>query len=122
MTTTHATNATPPEAMKSRTTDRWWTPRAISIGAAALLAAAGLFASIRQTAEAPAKPAIPATPTEQTLSARAELENLVNRGLVPRQALEPARTTEREMLEDLVNRGLVPRQALEPVADAEDEG
>jgi hypothetical protein len=41
------------------------------------------------------------------------LRDLVNRGLIPRQALEPAVRSGNEILEDLVNRGLIPRQALE---------
>jgi cytochrome oxidase assembly protein ShyY1 len=40
------------------------------------------------------------------------LRDLVNRGIVPQEALEPARPTEEDVLRDLVNRGIIPRQAL----------
>ena len=47
-----------------------------------------------------------------------KLQDLVDRGLIPRQALEPAPLTMDDKLRDLVNRGLIPRYALEeaPVA------
>jgi hypothetical protein len=43
----------------------------------------------------------------------AKLQDLVDRGLIPRQALEPAPLTIDENLRDLANRGLIPRPALE---------
>ena len=42
-----------------------------------------------------------------------KLQDLVDRGLIPRQALEPAPLTQEQKLQDLVDRGLVPRQSLE---------
>ena len=43
----------------------------------------------------------------------AKLQSLVNRGLIPRQTLESAPQSMDAKLQDLVNRGLIPRQTLD---------
>jgi predicted transcriptional regulator len=47
------------------------------------------------------------------MSMSEKLQSLVDRGLIPRQALQPAPLTMEEKLQNLVDRGLIPRQALE---------
>ena len=47
------------------------------------------------------------------ISPTAVTRDLVNRGLIPRQSLEPAPQSMDTKLRDLVNRGLIPRQTLE---------
>ena len=44
-----------------------------------------------------------------------KLQVLVDRGLIPRQALQPAPLTMDQKLQNLVDRGLIPRQSLEQV-------
>jgi hypothetical protein len=85
------------------------TSTIIAIGAAAIMSVAAMVAVFPRSANVPARPAAPSV----RLSEREQLEVLVERGLIPRQALEPL-LSEREQLEVLVERGLVPRQALEP--------
>jgi hypothetical protein len=85
------------------------TPRIIAVGAAAIMSVAALAAVFPRSGNEPTPPAAPTV----RLSEREQLEVLVERGLIPRQALEPL-LSEREQLEVLVERGLVPRQALEP--------
>ena len=48
------------------------------------------------------------------------MQDLVNRGLIPRQSLEPAPQSRDAVLQDLVNRGLIPRQSLEPAPQSRD--
>ncbi len=54
------------------------------------------------------------------ISPTAVTRDLVNRGLIPRQSLEPAPQSMDTKLQDLVNRGLIPRQSLEPAPQSMD--
>ena len=42
------------------------------------------------------------------------LQDLINRGLIPSQSVEPAPRNQDEMIRDLINRGLIPAQTLGP--------
>ena len=57
-------------------------------------------------AHSPELRAVDTSPTAVT-------RDLVNRGLIPRQSLEPAPQSMDAKLQDLVNRGLIPRQTLD---------
>jgi hypothetical protein len=57
-------------------------------------------------AHSPELQAIDTSPTAVT-------RDLVNRGLIPRQSLEPAPQSMDAKLQDLVNRGLIPRETLD---------
>ena len=63
-------------------------------------------------AHSPELQAIDTSPTAVT-------RDLVNRGLIPRQSLEPATQSMDTNLQDLVNRGLIPRQTLEPASQSD---
>jgi hypothetical protein len=47
------------------------------------------------------------------ISPTAVTRDLVNRGLIPRESLEPAPQSMDAKVQDLVNRGLIPRQSLD---------
>jgi hypothetical protein len=49
------------------------------------------------------------------------LRDLVNRNLIPEQALDPEPRSREEILRDLVNRNLIPEQALDPEPRSRDE-
>jgi hypothetical protein len=49
------------------------------------------------------------------------LRDLVNRNLIPEQALDPEPRSRDEVLRDLVNRNLIPEQALDPQPRSRDE-
>jgi hypothetical protein len=76
------------------------------LGVAAVVAVAAAVVTVQRlrddTAPPPSKPAA-------ALDHDVLVRDLVNRGLIPRQALEPAADPR---VVDLVERGLVPRQAL----------
>ncbi|MDP2291538.1 MAG: hypothetical protein Q8M22_10135 [Actinomycetota bacterium] len=76
----------------------------VVFGATAMVAVAASTAFVR-LADDPA-------PRPTTRADHAQLRDLVNRGIVPRAALDTAALSEDEMLRDLVNRGIVPRRAL----------
>ena len=82
----------------------------LAIGAAVIVMVAGLAAVLTKTDQERTPPAAPAS----AVSMDEKLQDLVVRGLIPRQALQPAPLTREERLQDLVVRGLIPRQALEP--------
>lgn len=63
----------------------------------------------------------PAEHAAPTADARPTTEDLVNRGLVPRQTLQPARPSRDDIVRDLVNRGLVPSQTLQPAPQSRDD-
>ena len=77
----------------------------VVLGATAMVAIAASTAFVRLADD-------PASRPSTIRTGNAELRDLVNRGIVPRAALDPAATSEEEVLRDLVNRGIVPRRAL----------
>lgn len=89
--------------------------RRITIGAAAL-AVVGASLAVVQAAGDGSQPS--KSQTDRPVDRDAITEDLVNRGLVPRQALDAASSSADATLRDLVNRGLVPRQALDKRPDA----
>ena len=99
----------PVGATQASTRSRRRTHSMIAVGAAAAIAIVTSSAVVHGSGD---KAVGPATPTA-TRSDYDELRSLVNRGVIPRQALEPASMSEDE-LRDLVNRGVIPRQALDP--------
>lgn len=86
------------------------TPRRSRIGSivAAVLVAVVASSAVAQTSG----DSTPRSQSPRTATTYEALRDLVSRGLVPRQALEPARMSDEEQLRDLVNRGIVPRHAL----------
>jgi hypothetical protein len=103
-----ATKGSTPSSMRIRTI--------IAIGAAAAIAVVTSSAAVHSSGGKPAGSEAPPA----TLSDYAELRALVDRGVVPRQALEPGPLSDAR-LRMLVDRGVVPRQALDPAATADDE-
>jgi hypothetical protein len=99
----------PVGAIESFAPNRVWTHRMIAIGAAALVAVVAPAAVLQSSSDEAAQPAVQAAP----LSMEQKLQDLVNQGLIPRQALEPAPQSRDARLRDLVNQGLIPRQALD---------
>ncbi len=93
------------------------TRRMLAIGAAAIVTVAGFAAVVTKTDQERTPPAAPTS----AVSMDEELQDLVVRGQIPRQALQPAPLTRDERLQDLVVRGLIPRQALQPAPLTRDE-
>jgi hypothetical protein len=100
----------PMDAIKASTPSRLWTQKRLAIGAAALVVVATSAAAIHNTDHDSAE--LPA-PTQHVVDERATLQDLVDRGLIPAQSLQPAPLSREDKLRDLVNRGLIPRQALD---------
>ena len=86
------------------------TRRMLAIGAAAIVTVAGFAAVVTKTDQERTPPAAPTS----AVSMDEKLQDLVVRGQIPRQALQPAPLTRDERLQDLVVRGLIPSQALQP--------
>lgn len=87
------------------------TRRMIAIGATTLIAAIAALAVVVQPSGHPtSQPAVRAAPT---VDARSITEDLVNRGLIPRQSLEPAPQSRDDIVRDLVDRGVVPAATLD---------
>lgn len=100
------------------TTKRSWKRRLIA-GAAAVALALGAI-SYANSGEETTHTNVP-TVDSQTTSRDDIVRDLVNRGLVPSQALDPAPSSKEEIVRELVNRGLVPRQALDPASISREE-
>ena len=99
-------------AIGSSAPKRSRTHRMITISIAAAIAVAAvsaLFVRLDATTESPAV----RTPGPQ-MTVDQVLHDLAQKGLIPRQALEPAPLTMDQKLQALVDKGLIPRQALEP--------
>jgi hypothetical protein len=109
-TTDHTTKRSRPNRVRTRAI--------VAIGAAAAIAVVTSSAAVQSSGGEPGRPEAPPA----TLSEYAELRALVDRGVVPRQALEPGPLSDAR-LRALVDSGVVPRQALEPApsSDAETE-
>jgi hypothetical protein len=86
----------------------------VAIGAAAAIAITASSAAVQSSRDDTTRP------TAQTVSEYDQLRDLANRGVIPRQALDPAPMT-REELRDLVDRGVIPRQALHPAPMTDDQ-
>ncbi len=86
------------------------TRRMLTLGAAAIVTVAALGAGFQNSGHGTAQPAARAV----SMTMDQKLQVLVDRGLIPRQALQPAPRTMEQKLQDLVDRGLIPRQALQP--------
>jgi hypothetical protein len=98
------------ERTKSAATRRRPTRRIIAIGATTLVVAiVALAADVQNSGRQTPEPAMQAAPSAD---ARSITEDLVNRGLVPRQTLQAAPVSRDEIVRDLVNRGLVPAATL----------
>jgi hypothetical protein len=100
----------PVGAIETSTPSRVWTHRMIVVGAAAFVAAVAPVAVLQISGN---ETAPPAAPTAHVVDAQAVTRDLVNQGLIPRQALDPAPQSIDAKLQDLVNLGLIPRQALD---------
>ena len=100
----------PVGGIETFTPSRTWTHRMIALGAAAIVAV-GASAAVIQISGNETAP--PAARTEHVVDAQAVTRDLVNRGLIPAESLEPAPQSRDAVLQDLVNRGLIPRQALD---------
>ena len=92
----------------------------VAAGATLVVGATVAFGAIALSgSEAAPRPARPAA----TAPVGADVEReLVERGLIPRQSLEPAPDWHAELMRelaerDLVERGLIPRQSLEPAPE-----
>jgi len=95
------------------------TRRLITIGAPALAVAIVALAAVVQSSDhQTSQAAVRAAPS---VDARSITEDLVNRGLIPRQTLEPAPQSPDDIVRDLVNRGLIPRQTLEPAPQSRND-
>ena len=79
------------EEIESGTPRRTWTHKKIAIGAAAVVAVASLAAVFERSRGETEQPAVPNPAVPLTMDEK--LEDLVDRGLIPRQALEPAPIT-----------------------------
>lgn len=113
-------------------TKRAWNRKNVTRGAAAVVLASALVAGIAVvnsggSAEPATSPATEAATVEAVPNRAAEatagaeiLRDAVNRGLVPRQALDPAPRSSEAVMADLVNRGLIPAAALEQVPTSDD--
>ena len=94
------------------------TRRMIAIGAPTLVAAiVALAAVVQSSGHQTSQPAVRAAPS---VDARSITEDLVNRGLIPRQTLQPAPQTRDDIVQDLANRGLIPSQALQAAPQSHD--
>ena len=109
--TIHLEHATPSNVSRTRI-------RPMAIGAVALLVVAVSAAAIWTTADGIERSEPEHRPD---VTQQETLEDLVHRGLIPRQALESARPSHDEIVRELVHRGLIPRQALESVRPSQDE-
>jgi hypothetical protein len=88
--------------------------------AAVVLLALAATALYLMAQDEPVGVSAPPIPTSER-SADEILRDLVNRGLIPEQALRPEPRSRDEILRDLVNRGLIPEQALRPEPRSRDE-
>ncbi len=108
MTLDHTTIDVEPAALDDSGRPR--TVLRLLIGAATIpLALAGLARLGEAAGDDAAAP--PRSPVEST-------RDLVNRGLVPRQALDPAMRSHDVLRRELVIRGLIPRETLDPAPTA----
>ena len=99
------------EEVEPDRSQRVWTRGMIAGGAAVILLVSALVVTAflisgDQTTQ----------PTVRSVDSEAIMRDLVNRGLIPSQALEPASLSREAVTRDLVNRGLIPSQALEPAS------
>ena len=85
------------------------TRRMLAISAAAIVTVAAVAAVVSKTDHESTSFAAPVS----AMTMEQKLQDLVDRGLIPRQVLEPAPPTMEQKLQDLVDRGLIPPQALE---------
>ncbi len=60
-------------------------------------------------------------PQVQQMSPEDITADLVRRGLIPAQTLQPAKESTEEITQDLVNQGLIPSQTLEPASKSREE-
>jgi hypothetical protein len=84
--------------------------RKTATGATVLVASLALAAILPNIGDRTTRPEGPAEPV---VDDQATLSDLVNRGLIPRQTLEPAPPAADDTLRDLVNRGLIPPETLD---------
>jgi hypothetical protein len=116
MTTNDVTIRTQPAKLA---TDRRPTRRMIAIGAATLVAAAAVSIGIVRISDS--ETSVPAVRPRPDAEVQSITEDLVDRGLVPRQTLEARPRSRDEIVRDLVDRGLVPQQTLQPMAQSRDD-
>lgn len=103
---------------------RRWRNRRIALGGAGVVVAATVLAmSIAvvssddqaDPAVGPSEPAVVGTSrAADAVSSSEVLRMLIDRGLVPAKALEPAPRTADAIMQDLVDLGLVPAEAIQP--------
>ena len=86
------------------------TRRFVALGAAAIVSVATFAVVSQNSAGETGKPPATVAPRSMDQITR----DLVDRGLIPRQTLEPAPLTMDQITRDLVDRGLIPRETLEP--------
>lgn len=120
------TNATARVATTTaRNTDRTRARTIVAAGATLFVGATVAFGAIAlsrgEAAPRPARPAATA-PVRALVDPDFAERDLVERGLIPRQSLEPAPEWHAELVRelaerDLVERGLIPRQSLDPAPE-----
>lgn len=99
------------EEVEPGRSQRVWTRGMIAGGAAVILLVSALVVSAFLISGDQA-----AQPTVRTVDSEAIMRDLVNRGLIPSQALQPASPSREAITRDLVNQGLIPSQTLEPAS------
>jgi len=98
------------ERTRSYAPSRVPTRRMIAVGATALVAATVMLVAFVQSSDREL-----VRPMHQPTSLTRDdiVQDLVDRGLVPGEALQPAPLTRDDIVQDLVDRGLVPAATLE---------
>ncbi|HEX4981196.1 MAG TPA: hypothetical protein VFV63_05835 [Ilumatobacteraceae bacterium] len=86
------------------------TRRMIAVGAASLVAATVMLVAVVQNSD---RELVPSMQQPAPLTRDEIVQDLVDRGLVPSEAVRPAPLTRDEIVQDLVDRGLVPAATLE---------
>lgn len=107
----HQKTTRPVERVEPSTPVRQWNRKLIAWVATAVVLAA-MSAAYLISADETIHVRAP-TSASETMSREDIVRNLVNQGLVPSQALDPATRSREDILRDLVNQGLIPAQSLE---------
>ncbi len=117
MTTNDVTIRTQPAKFA---TDRRPTRTMIAIGAATMLAAAAVSIGIVRSSD-DARPRCRRFDHGRTPNCESITQDLVDRGQIPPQTLDPRPLSPDEILRDLVDRGQIPPQSLDPRPLSRDE-
>ena len=105
------------ERTKSRAPGRVPTHKTIAIGATAAIAALVTLIVFTQRADHQVE-----RPTQLPAHSGDDVvRDLVDRGLIPIESLQPLRPAGDDVVRDLVDRGLIPSESLQPAAPSRDD-